>query len=226
MRHEMLSDRWRALCVATDRVRDDHTLHAARHSTVTAMRNAGVLDHVVARFHGHDEKVMRRTYSHGRAGPSERIWSRLRPGLSLYFSVRPSRNSATIAGWGRPRSPCGPPSTGGGRPAEPARDPCPARLIPELRLDGVGRIRFGLEAGEVLVECRFSRPVPRGVGPISRASMATRQLPSTSGDSAAAIVSSGTASPVGLRSPPARSTPTKCMSAACPIQRANSAGLP
>ena len=64
MRPEDWTARWRALCQATDGVRDDHTLHAARHSTVTFMRNAGVADHVVADWHGHEEVVMRRTYSH------------------------------------------------------------------------------------------------------------------------------------------------------------------
>jgi integrase len=64
MRPEDWSDRWHALCVGTEGVRDDHTLHAARHSTVTFMRNAGVPDHIVAAWHGHDEVVMRQTYSH------------------------------------------------------------------------------------------------------------------------------------------------------------------
>jgi integrase len=67
MRPEDWSARWRALCVATPGVRDDHTLHAARHSTVTFMRNAGVADHIVAAWHGHDEVVMRQTYSHAHA---------------------------------------------------------------------------------------------------------------------------------------------------------------
>lgn len=64
MRPEDWSDRWRAWCRRTEGVRDDHTLHAARHSTVTFMRNAGVPDHIVAAWHGHDEVVMRQTYSH------------------------------------------------------------------------------------------------------------------------------------------------------------------
>lgn len=64
MRPESWTRRWRALCVATEGVRDEHTLHAARHSTVTLMRNAGVPDHIVAAWHGHDEVVMRQTYSH------------------------------------------------------------------------------------------------------------------------------------------------------------------
>ena len=64
MRPEDWSERWQAHCVATEGVRDDHTLHAARHSTVTFMRNAGVPDHIVAAWHGHDEVVMRQTYSH------------------------------------------------------------------------------------------------------------------------------------------------------------------
>ena len=64
MRPEDWSERWRELCKATKGVRSDHTLHAARHSTVTFMRNAGVPDHIVAAWHGHDEVVMRQTYSH------------------------------------------------------------------------------------------------------------------------------------------------------------------
>jgi hypothetical protein len=36
----------------------------ARHSSETAMRAAGVPDDLVAAWHGHDENVMRRTYSH------------------------------------------------------------------------------------------------------------------------------------------------------------------
>jgi integrase len=64
MRPEDWTRRWRKLCKATEGVRDDHTLHAARHSTVTFMRNAGVPDHIVAAWHGHDEVIMRRTYSH------------------------------------------------------------------------------------------------------------------------------------------------------------------
>ncbi len=40
------------------------TLHAARHTSVTTMRRAGVPDHVIAQWHGHDEVVMRRTYTH------------------------------------------------------------------------------------------------------------------------------------------------------------------
>lgn len=64
MRPEDWSERWRKLCRTTSGVRDGHTLHAARHSTVTFMRNAGVPDHIVAAWHGHDEVVMRQTYSH------------------------------------------------------------------------------------------------------------------------------------------------------------------
>lgn len=63
MRPEDMTARWKALCEATDGVRD-HVLHAARHTSVTLMRNAGVPDHVVAKHHGHDEVVMARTYSH------------------------------------------------------------------------------------------------------------------------------------------------------------------
>jgi len=45
-------------------VSDPVTLHAARRSSVTAMRDAGVPDHDVAACHGHDEVVMRRSHSH------------------------------------------------------------------------------------------------------------------------------------------------------------------
>jgi hypothetical protein len=31
---------------------------------VTTMRDAGVLDHIVAAWHGHDEYLMRKVYSH------------------------------------------------------------------------------------------------------------------------------------------------------------------
>ena len=40
------------------------TLHSARHTAVTLMRSRGAADHAVAQFVGHDEVVMRRTYTH------------------------------------------------------------------------------------------------------------------------------------------------------------------
>lgn len=43
------------------------SLHAARHTSVTVLRDAGIPDHLVAAWHGHDEVVMRRTYSHAHA---------------------------------------------------------------------------------------------------------------------------------------------------------------
>jgi integrase len=61
-RPERWSDMWRDHCAAAGV--PVVTLHVARHSSVTAMRDAGVADHVVAAWHGHDEGVMRRTYSH------------------------------------------------------------------------------------------------------------------------------------------------------------------
>lgn len=39
-------------------------LHAARHTAVTMLRNAGVPDYVVAAWAGHDETVMRGVYTH------------------------------------------------------------------------------------------------------------------------------------------------------------------
>ena len=43
-------------------------LHGLRHSAVSAMRRAGVPDSVVARWAGHDESTMRRTYTHVEPG--------------------------------------------------------------------------------------------------------------------------------------------------------------
>jgi hypothetical protein len=40
------------------------TLHAARHSSVTAMRAQGIPDQTVAKWHGHEEVVKRQTYTH------------------------------------------------------------------------------------------------------------------------------------------------------------------
>ena len=65
LRPERYSDLWRALCRGAGV--EPVTLHAARHSSVTAMRAVGVPDDMVARWHGHDEVVMRRTYSHPNA---------------------------------------------------------------------------------------------------------------------------------------------------------------
>jgi integrase len=64
-RPERWSDEWRQLCRAAGV--PPVSLHAARHSSVTAMRDRGVADHLVAAWHGHDEVVMRRTYSHADA---------------------------------------------------------------------------------------------------------------------------------------------------------------
>jgi integrase len=62
LRPERWSDMWTQLCREAN-VRP-LTLHAARHSSVTLMRARGVPDHVIAEWHGHDEVIMRRTYSH------------------------------------------------------------------------------------------------------------------------------------------------------------------
>lgn len=67
MRPESWTDAWREHCKAAKV--PPVTLHAARHSAVTALRDAGVADHIVAAFVGHDEVTMRRTYSH--AHPDE-----------------------------------------------------------------------------------------------------------------------------------------------------------
>lgn len=79
VRHERWTDLWREHCKAAGVA--DVTLHAARHSSVTAMRDAGVADHVVAAWHGHDEYVMRSVYSHadaaGLAAASEALTAAL-----------------------------------------------------------------------------------------------------------------------------------------------------
>jgi integrase len=62
LRPERWSDMWAANCRAAGV--EPVTLHAARHSSVTAMRAAGVSDDAVARWHGHDETTMRAVYSH------------------------------------------------------------------------------------------------------------------------------------------------------------------
>jgi integrase len=65
MRPERWSDLWREHCLAAGI--PEVTLHAARHSSVTAMRDAGVPGHIVAAWHGHDEYIMRKVYSHAQA---------------------------------------------------------------------------------------------------------------------------------------------------------------
>ncbi len=62
LRPEVWTDQWKRHCEAAG-VRA-LTLHCARHSSVTLMRDRGVPDHLVAAWHGHDEQVMRTSYSH------------------------------------------------------------------------------------------------------------------------------------------------------------------
>jgi integrase len=62
VRHEWWSDEWKRQSKAAGV--PVVNLHGARHSAVTTMREAGVPDHIVAAWHGHDEVIMRRTYSH------------------------------------------------------------------------------------------------------------------------------------------------------------------
>ena len=61
-RPERWSDLWREHCAAAGVKLV--TLHAARHTSVTEMRRRKIPDQDVAAWHGHDEVVMRRTYSH------------------------------------------------------------------------------------------------------------------------------------------------------------------
>lgn len=62
LRPEVWTREWRRHCAAAGVA--PVSLHAARHTSVTVLRDAGVADHLVAAWHGHDEVVMRRTYSH------------------------------------------------------------------------------------------------------------------------------------------------------------------
>lgn len=62
LRPEVYSDEWKQLLAGAEI--GDYTLHEARHTSVTRAREAGVPDHAVAQWHGHDENVMRQTYSH------------------------------------------------------------------------------------------------------------------------------------------------------------------
>ena len=62
LRPEVYSDEWKKL-LAGAKI-GDYTLHEARHTSVTRARGAGVPDHAVAEWHGHDENVTRQTYSH------------------------------------------------------------------------------------------------------------------------------------------------------------------
>ena len=57
---EVLTQLWSEHCEAAGV--QAVSLHSARHSSVTAMRDAGVADHI-AQWHGHDETIMRRVYS-------------------------------------------------------------------------------------------------------------------------------------------------------------------
>jgi integrase len=66
VRPEHWSHLWRTHCAAAGV--PAVTLHEARHSSVTAMRARGIPDQYVAAWHGHDETVMRRTYTHPDAG--------------------------------------------------------------------------------------------------------------------------------------------------------------
>lgn len=75
IRPEWYSDEWRRLCQRAEV--PVVTLHAARHTSVTLMRDLGIPDHLVAEWHGHDEVVMRRTYSHASESGLEDAGDRL-----------------------------------------------------------------------------------------------------------------------------------------------------
>lgn len=58
------SDAWRRLVKASGITRKV-LLHEARHGSVWLLRNAGILDIEIARWHGHTEDVMRKIYGTG-----------------------------------------------------------------------------------------------------------------------------------------------------------------
>jgi integrase len=62
LRPERWSDSFKAIAGKIEA--EGVTLHSARHTAVTLMRARGGADHAVAQFVGHDEVVMRRTYTH------------------------------------------------------------------------------------------------------------------------------------------------------------------
>lgn len=62
VRPEVYSDEWDLLCQRAEI--GNYTLHEARHTSVTLMRERGISDMDVAEWHGHDEVTMKRTYSH------------------------------------------------------------------------------------------------------------------------------------------------------------------
>ncbi len=126
------------------------------------------------------------------------------------------------------------PSAGSCRGRAAARRRAPRGAVVELRLAGVGRVRAGVEAREVPVQRRLGGPVAGGVGDDQRgvdrdqARRPRRTAPARPRSPrrcAGAETctrrprSSRTASPVGCRPPQARSTPTKCMGAACRYPR-------
>lgn len=65
-------------------------LHAARHTSVTMMRDAGVPDHIVAGRHGHDESLMRGTYTHSQADELAKAGAALAGVLSQFVVARRS----------------------------------------------------------------------------------------------------------------------------------------
>jgi integrase len=62
IRPEVYSDEWKLL-LQSAQVKEV-TLHEARHTSVSLARESGLSDMEVAQWHGHDENVMRQTYSH------------------------------------------------------------------------------------------------------------------------------------------------------------------
>lgn len=62
IRPEWHSDEWRRACKRAGV--EPVTLHAARHTSVSLMRDVRLPDHDVAEWHRHDGAVMRRPYSH------------------------------------------------------------------------------------------------------------------------------------------------------------------
>ena len=166
-----------------------------------------------------------------RVSSSVRSASRSRPVLFLYFSVRPSRNSATVAGCGY---------TSIARRLRPERGLMsrPSRahtLAPRGRSRNSGLPVFdgcapASNRAKSALRAASAGRFPVAFVTMSGASTATRQSPATNGARASAIwssvratetctsrpPSSRTARPVGLFSPQARSTPTRCTGPSLP----------
>ena len=119
----MLPDRysrlWAELCAAAGVAK--LPLHSARHGSVTRMRDRGIPTHLVAAFHGHDEAMTTRIYTHAddlspiaTAMDDTNVDSRFKP---IHGPVPPTLQTHS--------APSTPPHTSPRTSPEPASAPCP-----------------------------------------------------------------------------------------------------